>query len=156
LVNVAVEGSAQVSTTQDAGINIGILGTAYNVGPDAIMVGGFFGLNQTNVAGFESAALIADNGAQSVPIIDGRANGTVKFRVDATGQELAQTHRNIVLNFGSLPSAIQGMTATIGDGLAGNCGDSSCTTFGTNVTGGGGALHLMIWYNGTNWTLVGK
>jgi hypothetical protein len=156
LYNIGVEGSAQVSTTQDAGINIGLLGTSFNAGPDSIMVGVFAGLNQTNIAGFESAALIADNGSQSVPIIDGRANGTVKFRVDATGQELAQTHRNIVFNFGSLPSALQGMTATIGDGLAGNCGDSSCTTFGTTVTGGGGALHLQLWYNGTNWTLTGK
>ena len=35
-------------------------------------------------------------------------------------------------------------------------GDSSCTTWGTTVTGGGGALNLLLWNNGANWTLVGK
>jgi hypothetical protein len=59
--------------------------------------------------------------------------------------------------FASLPAApIQGMVATINDGLAGNCADGSCTTFGTNVTGGTGALKLLIWYNNAHWTLIGK
>jgi hypothetical protein len=34
--------------------------------------------------------------------------------------------------------------AYISDGLAGNCGDAACTTFGTTVTGGGGALKLLM------------
>lgn len=59
--------------------------------------------------------------------------------------------------FAGLPSSPQtGMIAYINDGLAGNCADGTCTTFGTNVTGGGGALNLFVWYNGTNWTLIGK
>lgn len=62
-----------------------------------------------------------------------------------------------VTTFANLPaSPSQGMIASITDGLAGNCGDGSCTTFGTNVTGGGGALNLLIWYNGSHWTLTGK
>jgi hypothetical protein len=40
--------------------------------------------------------------------------------------------------------------------LAGNCGDAACTTFGNNVTGGGGALKLLLWNNGQPWTLRGK
>lgn len=59
--------------------------------------------------------------------------------------------------FAGLPATpAQGMMATITDGLATNCGDGSCTTFGTTVTGGTGALHLNLWYNGSNWTLIGK
>ena len=42
------------------------------------------------------------------------------------------------------------------DGLAGNCADGACTAFGTNVTGGGGSLHLKVRWNGTNWTLIAK
>jgi hypothetical protein len=40
--------------------------------------------------------------------------------------------------------------------LAANCGDAACTTFGTTVAGGGGALKLFLWRNGTAWTLIGK
>lgn len=58
--------------------------------------------------------------------------------------------------FANLPPTTAGTIAYITDGLAGNCGDSSCTTFGTTVTAGGGALKLLVWRNGTNWTLIGK
>lgn len=59
--------------------------------------------------------------------------------------------------FANLPTASAGITqAYITDGLAANCGDTSCTTFGTTVTGGGGSLKLLLWYNGSNWTLIGK
>lgn len=58
--------------------------------------------------------------------------------------------------FASLPTPTFGMIAVVKDGLAANCGDGTCTTFGTTVTAGGGALKLAIWYNGTNWTLIGK
>jgi hypothetical protein len=60
--------------------------------------------------------------------------------------------------FATLPAAntANGLIAAITDGLAGNCGDGTCTTWGTTVTGGGGALKLLLWSNGTNWTLIGK
>lgn len=60
------------------------------------------------------------------------------------------------LTFATLPATTAGTVAYITDGLAGSCGDASCTTFGTTVTGGGGALKLLVWRNGSNWTLVGK
>jgi hypothetical protein len=49
------------------------------------------------------------------------------------------------LTFATLPPATAGTLAYISDGLAANCGDAACTTFGTNVTGGGGALKLFVW-----------
>lgn len=58
--------------------------------------------------------------------------------------------------FASLPATTAGTVAYITDGLAANCGDTSCTTWGTNVTGGTGALKLLVWYNGSHWTLIGK
>lgn len=59
--------------------------------------------------------------------------------------------------FASLPgSPTAGMVAYVNDGKASNCGDSACTAWGTTVTGGTGSLKLLVWYNGTNWTLVGK
>jgi hypothetical protein len=75
------------------------------------------------------------------------------------GQQ-APTINNPILtahSYAGLPSSpTAGQAAYIVDGLAANCGDSSCTTWGTNVTGGGGALNLRIWWNGTHWTLTGK
>jgi hypothetical protein len=37
-----------------------------------------------------------------------------------------------------------------------DCGDAACTTFGTTVTGDGGALKLLLWNNGQAWTLREK
>ena len=59
--------------------------------------------------------------------------------------------------YAGLPgSPVAGMYAYISDGKSTNCGDSACTTWGTTVTAGAGALKLFIWFNGTNWTLAGK
>jgi hypothetical protein len=52
--------------------------------------------------------------------------------------------------------AAQGTVGFIADGSAAHCGDASCTTFGTMVTAGGGGLKLLVWYSGTNWTLIGR
>ncbi len=58
--------------------------------------------------------------------------------------------------FATLPATTAGTVAYITDGLAANCADTTCTTFGTSVTGGGGALQLLVWRNGAAWTLIGK
>lgn len=78
---------------------------------------------------------------------------------DASGTNTGANASSVTLTtrtFATLPATTTGTIAYISDGLAGNCGDASCTTFGTTVTGGTGALKLMVWYNGANWTLVGK
>ena len=62
-----------------------------------------------------------------------------------------------VTTFSGLPAATVGTVACITDGLATNCQDASCTSWGTKVTGGGGALKLLLWCNASgNWTLIGK
>jgi len=60
------------------------------------------------------------------------------------------------VTFANLPAApIKGQISSISDGKAANCADGTCTTFGTNVTAGGGALQLLVWWNGSHWTLIG-
>ena len=58
--------------------------------------------------------------------------------------------------FASLPVLVPGDIVYIKDGKSSNCGDFACTTWGTTITGGSGALNLLAWYNGTNLTLIGK
>ncbi len=78
------------------------------------------------------------------------------FSADATGTNTRPFGSLPALTFTTLPPAVAGTVAYISDGLAASCGDTSCTTFGTTVTGGGGALKLLVFYNGANWTLSGK
>lgn len=73
-----------------------------------------------------------------------------------TGSNTSATIRSIGVTFSALPAANAGTVQYMTDGLAANCADTTCTTFGTAVTGGGGALKLLVWYNGAAWTLVGK
>ncbi len=75
---------------------------------------------------------------------------------DPTGSNTRPFGSLPALTFATLPPAVAGTEAYISDGLAANCADTTCTTFGTNVTGGGGALKLLLWSNGVNWTLIGK
>jgi hypothetical protein len=59
--------------------------------------------------------------------------------------------------FASLPAAPPaGTLAYILDAIATGCADTTCTTFGTNITAGGGALKKLGWYNGANWKLIGQ
>jgi hypothetical protein len=73
---------------------------------------------------------------------------------------IPRTERRYVVNARKAQVACcggsRGLPSLISDGLAANCGDAACTTFGTTVTGGGGALKLLLWNNGQAWTLRGK
>jgi hypothetical protein len=52
-------------------------------------------------------------------------------------------------------SPTQGQLSLIVDGKNSNCGDGNCTTQGTGVTGGGGSLVLLLYYDtvATSWRL---
>ncbi len=83
--------------------------------------------------------------------------GFFAYAADPTGTNVASG--SLVLQartFATLPATTAGTVAYITDGLAANCADTTCTTFGTSVTGGGGALQLLVWRNGAAWTLIGK
>lgn len=110
---------------------------------------------------FDTASNYTFNGDVVVPAtsIFARPNAFSGKVCDPTNQCVSYPASLVVgksMIFSGLPSAVAGTMAYITDGKAANCGDSACTTFGTTVTAGGGALKLFLWYNGTNWTLMGK
>ena len=78
------------------------------------------------------------------------------FSADAGGSNTRPFGSLPALTFATLPPAVAGTIAYMADGATGNCGDSACAAFGTTVTGGGGALKILIFYDGANWTLIGK
>ncbi len=83
LTGIGVQGQAIVNKA--SGINIGVLGLGLNgSGSLVAQVGGLFALAATYTA-TTSAALIADNVAQSSPIALFMANGVEKVRIDVNG-----------------------------------------------------------------------
>lgn len=70
-----------------------------------------------------------------------------------TGATVASLYSNSVLHgkavaFGSVPAApVEGMTVPVTD--------STTATWGATITGGG-TNHVLGYYNGTNWTVMGK
>ena len=85
------------------------------------------------------------------------ASNLATVRYDGTNWRVVMSPNNptTFANLTTFPS--DGAEANISDGLAANCADGTCTTFGTNVTGGGGALHLKVRWNSlkAHWTLMG-
>ncbi len=56
--------------------------------------------------------------------------------------------------YAGLPgSPTAGQISHIIDGLAANCGDGACTTPGATITGGGGALDLLVGWDGATWRI---
>lgn len=82
VINVGLLGTSQ--TVINSGTNIGVTGTAINTGTSPVFVGGWFSLNQTTVPTV-SAALIADNGSQALPIFLARANNVTKVTITSAG-----------------------------------------------------------------------
>jgi hypothetical protein len=135
-INVGVYGSSQLAV--NSATNIGVAGTAVNTGTSPVMVGGWFSLNQTTVPTV-SAALIADNGAQSQPVALFRVAGVTKFQVDSTGSP-------IMPNFtvATLPAApAAGAVAMVTDATA-------LVAKGATATGGGAVKCVMFW-TGAAW-----
>lgn len=65
---------------------------------------------------------------------------------------------NAIWNFSQLPSGgnvLEGDVFNINDAITSACSDSACN-WGANVTAGGGSLHRLVRYNGSNWTVVAK
>lgn len=144
-------GPRSFESAASSSLNLGHNGGLYinvSVGGGVATQGGY---------GFQSS--YSRSGANIDTQLSRNASGVVEVNNGTPG-----TFRDIKLRalqssgvtFANLPTASSGYEAYITDGLAANCGDTTCTTWGTTVTSGGGALKLLIWYNGVNWTLVGK
>lgn len=158
--NTTASGTAQVCVTSPR----------YDgAGSDLALVAGSTIIYTTNTANTGSLT-ISVNATANIPVKKngGTANlgaGDIKVNIpyllsfDGTNLNIANTFAVqglTALTYATLPTPAAGMEAYISDGKASNCGDTSCTTWGTAVSGGGGALPLRIWYNGAAWTLTGK
>ncbi len=80
--NVGLIGLSQGA--KNSATNIAVVGSAINTGSSPVQIGGWFSLNQTTVPTV-SAALIADNGAQSNPIAIFMAAGVNVASINSTG-----------------------------------------------------------------------
>lgn len=87
-LNVGVMGKAAVA--KDSATNIGVVGIGRNSGITPVQIGGYFGMN-TTAPTLVSAALIADNAAETSPIFLGRDNGTTVFTIDDGGATTIST-----------------------------------------------------------------
>lgn len=117
--NVGVLGTAQ--TTKNSAKNIGVVGTAINAGTTPVQIGGFFSLNQTSVPSV-SAALLADNGAQTDAIFLARDNGSTVFTIaDGGGVTATAAIRS---NTGFNANGTAGASATVS--VRDNTGLANC------------------------------
>ena len=152
---VAGGGNSNIGIGSAAGADIttGLLNTI--VGDSTgrgIITGSYNTIIGAGVTGLSSSLTRAIIIADGFPTIRADFNKT-----NASSWTLTDPITHGGSTFANLPaSPVAGMTAYVTDALAANCADSSCTTWGTNVTGGTGALKRLVWYNGTNWTLIGK
>lgn len=80
------------------------------------------------------------------PLIFG-VNDAEKARLDVAGTLSAVTLKTTPVAYASLPTGAAGMVATIND--------SNTDVWGATAAGGG-ALTVMIFFNGTVWTVIGK
>jgi len=85
--NFGLVGLSQVA--KNSATNIAVAGSAINTGSSPVHVGGWFSLNQTTFP-TTSAALIADNGAQTDAIFLGMDNGSTVFTI-ADGGNVTST-----------------------------------------------------------------
>ena len=68
--------------------------------------------------------------------------------VSHTGDLSAASVRGNAVAFASVPATpVEGMLVAVTD--------STTATWGATITGGG-ANHVLAYYNGTNWTVAGK
>jgi hypothetical protein len=101
------------------------------------------GFSGTGGAGDASGALdigLARNAAGVLEIDNGTVGQFGDLKVRTT------IHNGYTV--ATLPTAVAGMTAYVTDGTA-------SLAWGATVTGGASTKYL-VWYNGTNWTVVGK
>jgi len=79
-----------------------------------------------------------------------KGDGKIEHEAAGTGTVSAINIHNKAFTVATLPSGTVGMTARITDG------DSGLAWGATAVNSGAGATPYLVWYNGTNWTVMGK
>lgn len=117
------------------------------VTPFLSIMNGLVRMQSTQVVGWTSG----NSQNNSDATISRNAAGVVQVGttgLNASGQLLAAVLRTGAVAFASVPgTAVEGMMVAITD--------SSTATWGATITGGG-ANHVLGYYNGTNWTVAAK
>lgn len=85
-----VGGFGKAAAAINSGTNIGLIGQGRNTGTTPIEIGGYFTLGNAAPT-YASAAVVADNADQSVPVALFRVNGVTKAQIDATGNYVSST-----------------------------------------------------------------
>jgi hypothetical protein len=144
------------STSGSAGTTLDVIGNTF-IGSGTIS--GLTGV-AINFANNAASQHITGNnflGLSNNGDVTGFVAGTNSWCYNNVNSQTCGAKVPLSVTFANLPAVPQnGAWAYVSDGLAANCADTTCTTWGTNVTGGGGALKLLVWYNGAHWTLAGK
>lgn len=78
--NLSIGGHLSATTNKNSATNVGVAGFGLNGGSSPVQVGGYFALANAYPT-FVSAALIANNGAQTDPIFRAQDNGTDVFQI---------------------------------------------------------------------------
>ena len=103
---------------------------------------------------------VTENGLSQVPIVAQHDFGTASNEIPLNqylGTAAFQDSDNF--SVGNLQVATAHTFATLPSspsvGRVARVTDSTVTTWGGNVTTGGGSNNVLCWYNGTNWTVIG-
>lgn len=111
-------------------------------------------VNHSSVAGYNGIKITIDEvttGSGDKNLINATVNGAEKFNVTNEG---ATTVKDLELaepyTVAALPSGVTGQVARITDG------DAALAWGDVAINSGAGATSYMVWFNGTNWTILGK
>jgi hypothetical protein len=96
----------------------------------------------------ENGVIVDTDGTDGISLVAETTDTARDLPIDILGS-VVTLERLILLpsvTFATLPTGMPGMAATISD--------STTTTWGATITGGG-ASTVMGFFNGTNWTVMG-
>ncbi len=156
--NITYPGGPDYFTTVKAGADVTFIDEHLFNSPGAGSSGFVVNYQSTTggkwIGGLNCNALtiLSGTGASAVSLTNACSQNANTFNSTSGGLQILRTQ------FTNLGTPLDGGIAYVTDGLAASCGDGTCTTFGTTVTGGGGFLRLLVWWNAAdaNWTLIGK
>lgn len=135
--NVGIGYLAGRDTTGSNNVFIGMFAGLTNTGSSNVFIGNNAGQNETG-----SSLLYVDVTNTATPLIKG------DFSARTLSFDASIKPKSYVIS--ALPTPVEGMIAHITDG------DGGLAWGATAVNTGAGATKYLVWYNGANWTVVGK
>jgi len=103
---------------------------------------------QDNIDDEETARIAADTAEATTRAADDNAEETARIAADANLQNQITADAVPVVTFAGLP-------ATPGIGKRSVVTDATVNTWNATISVGGGALKVLVWWNGTAWKVIG-